>query len=212
MNKNCNFDRMHPKKKQGVNGSKRPDFEITRSDGDESIIIIEAKKLFNPRSDYNKYGNKEKIQRYSDDDMLDIKSMLSQQLTQLRAYCILSKLNSICGIMTNFKSWIFTRYDLKQELQNEDEQLQMKKDKYKNPFPYDLSKYEDGKRMLKEKKECFEYSQTFDILNIDAGKQEFKLKYKEVAEIFYIIGNMPQAYAVLPEADEEVNNNNIIRF
>jgi len=48
MFKNGNLDRVYPKgKKSGKNGSKRPDFEITKSDGDDSIIIIEAKKLFN---------------------------------------------------------------------------------------------------------------------------------------------------------------------
>ncbi len=49
---------------------------------------------------------------------MEIKDHLSQQIEQLRSICIADKKIQMVGLLTNFKDWIFTRYDMMEEITN----------------------------------------------------------------------------------------------
>jgi hypothetical protein len=49
---------------------------------------------------------------------INVKVHLNQQIKQLRSYCIMQKKDQMVGVITNSKDWIFTRYDMKAELNN----------------------------------------------------------------------------------------------
>ena len=57
---------------------------------------------------------KDKIYHY-----LNIKDHLVQQIKQVRSYCIKEKRNHMLGVITNSRDWVFTRYDLKAEIEKD---------------------------------------------------------------------------------------------
>jgi hypothetical protein len=74
-------------------------------------MIIEVKKLIIDRNE-----------RQSGNEFIytDITQNLEQSIKQLRTFCIHEKQDSMIGVITNFKDWIFTKYNLKAEMENEE--------------------------------------------------------------------------------------------
>lgn len=85
--------------------------------------------------------------------------------------------------MTNFKYWIFTRYDMKQEFKNESDI------NYKDIMKPALFKVgsknflnsQEWKSIMKKKPVAFEYSETFDILKIDEKNQTCEINFDQLA-------------------------------
>jgi len=74
-------------------------------------MIIEVKKLIIDRNE-----------RQAGNEFIytDITQNLEQSIKQLRTFCIHEKQDSMIGVITNFKDWIFTKYNLKAEMENEE--------------------------------------------------------------------------------------------
>lgn len=66
------------------------------------------------------------------------------------------------GVITNSKDWIFTRYDMKAEV-------------------------EGAKFPLQNEKKRFEYSQKFEIFNIDKRNNSIEINYAELAQVVYLL-------------------------
>ena len=95
-------------------------------------------------------------QYHGDYEIVDIKTNLKQQIQQLRTYCIKEKKDQMVGVITNSKDWIFTRYDMKAEV-------------------------EAAKFGFEKDKKRFEYSQKFEIFHLDKRTNSIEIKYTELA-------------------------------
>ena len=124
------------------NKLQRPDFEIMNSDSGDSSCIIEVKKLV-----VMPWSGKHRQSKHREPQFLDVKDYLTQQMKQLRSYCIKEKKDSMVGVITNSRDWIFTRYDMQAEFKIGEDRFKQQTDKNRNHE--------------------FEYSTTFKIFEIN---------------------------------------------
>ena len=66
------------------------------------------------------------------------------------------------GVITNYKDWIFTRYDMKAEINKQKGRFDSK----------------NNSANSKERRNEFEYSETFQIFKIDPKSKEMVFDYK----------------------------------
>eukprot|EP00347_Sterkiella_histriomuscorum_P022612 403337826 len=136
--------------------------------GKKTLFVIEIKKPLSKNGQENPQ------------DLIHIDRMIQQNLNQLRHFCIQSGQSQVYGIVTNFKEWYFTKFDLLKEIvsvisQNNQRNSQQQKQNANN----------QNKKFQQGVHEPFEISQKIQLMGIDEGIE--KLNRLELAKVIQII-------------------------
>ena len=99
---NKDGQKVKPKNNVSNNSLCRTDFELINVKTNETMLLVEVKQVF------------------KDNKLIDIMNQennkyLRQHMEQLRSYCIHNKKLFMIGVITNFKDWYFTKYNMIEE-------------------------------------------------------------------------------------------------